>query len=230
MSANLRACASIYVLVDPISQEVRYVGKTIKCLSDRLRVHIWAAKRGNKTHRCNWIRSLLNAGLEPAIREIEMVDGDWAAREQFWIAKFKSEGVRLTNATAGGEGWHGLKHSAETKRKIGDAQRGKTIPPEARKKQAAAMSGRTLSDEHRAKVSAALIGRVVGPEVKAKLSAQRKGVPFPQCAGERNGRAVLTRAQADEIRNSSGPVKRFVLAYGITDTTAYNIRKGVLWK
>lgn len=51
--------------------------------------------------------------------------------------------------------------SAETRRKIGESQRGKTISVECRQKISAALTGRPKSPEHRAKLSAALVGNPV---------------------------------------------------------------------
>lgn len=50
----------IYVLKDPDTNEIRYVGKTIKPLDSRLANHIYHAKKPkHRNKRLNWIRSLL---------------------------------------------------------------------------------------------------------------------------------------------------------------------------
>lgn len=94
----------IYVLRDPQTNEVRYVGKTVQPINDRLNAHIRRSVE-RKTHRDCWIFGLNQIGLKPVIEVIEIVDGDeWAAREIFWIASFKAGGASITNQTIGGEG------------------------------------------------------------------------------------------------------------------------------
>ena len=70
------------------------------------------------------------------------------------------------------------RHSAETKAKIGAANRGKRRTEAERAEMSARRKGRAVSDEQRAKISAALAGRpgrAHSAEARAKMSAQRKG-------------------------------------------------------
>jgi len=91
----------IYTLSDPISKEIRYVGKTNYALKDRLAKHLCTKERN---HRGNWIKSLLNKNLKPVIDLLEIVaDKDWQFIEQYWIAQFKAWGFNLVNLTKGGE-------------------------------------------------------------------------------------------------------------------------------
>lgn len=92
----------IYKLIDPRTNEIRYIGKTISLLQRRLRCHIHTAKNGNN-HKDNWIKNILNDNLRPIIELVEMVpEKDWEEREKYWIAYYNSIGVNLTNATDGG--------------------------------------------------------------------------------------------------------------------------------
>jgi len=94
----------IYGLIDPLTQELRYVGKA-NDLKRRLICHIRDAKIGNG-HKDNWIKSLLAIGLRPEIFDIESVPYfDWQDSERFWISYFRFVGCRLINSTDGGEGW-----------------------------------------------------------------------------------------------------------------------------
>ena len=102
----------IYSLSDPISNEIRYVGKTITSLSDRLKVHINQSKKTKKhTHKEAWIKSLLLKNLKPVIGLIEEVNTEiWAEREIYWISYY----TNLTNTSIGGEsGTNGYKHTEE---------------------------------------------------------------------------------------------------------------------
>lgn len=107
----------IYKLIDPSTNEIRYVGRTIQKLNNRLKKHINA---NDKSYRVNWIKSLLNKNLEPIIKLIcETNSFDVCCRlEQFYIQKYKKEGLKLVNMTNGGEGSIGFKHSAKSKEKI----------------------------------------------------------------------------------------------------------------
>ena len=95
--------ACIYKLFDPREPlRVRYIGYTAKAISTRLSEHLKEARAGHASHKCNWIRSLLHAGIKPVSESLELVTaGNWQERERFWIALYKDS---LTNATAGGEG------------------------------------------------------------------------------------------------------------------------------
>lgn len=107
----------VYGLIDPTTQELRYVGKTVKPIGYRLSDHISKARRGGATYRCNWVRGLLCDGLRPEVFLIETVDAgdDWRESESFWIAYYRSIGARLTNLTQGGDGTVGYSHSAPLK-------------------------------------------------------------------------------------------------------------------
>jgi hypothetical protein len=95
---------TIYVLKDP-SGEIRYVGKTMTTLANRMSAHLCEAKKGNRVYVYNWIRSILKAGNMPVISAIETGEvGDGSEQERKWIAHGRSSGWRLTNLTDGGEG------------------------------------------------------------------------------------------------------------------------------
>jgi len=117
----------IYLLVDPrvtsgrAQDEVRYVGFSTDCDS-RLDVHLdEAAKSTRNTHKLNWIRSLLRDNLVPLVRVVDKGFGDsWESAERHWVAFYRHEvGANLTNATDGGDGVPGYRHTDETKKYIG---------------------------------------------------------------------------------------------------------------
>jgi hypothetical protein len=118
----------IYILIDPISNIPRYVGKTIQELRIRLNRHVVDRTKAN-THKNNWIKRLKKNDLRPNIELLENVPLDeWEFWEQYWISQFKTWGFRLTNSTPGGEGatfggsgCKGYRHTEEAKRKISQA-------------------------------------------------------------------------------------------------------------
>ena len=97
---------TIYTLEDPITKEVRYIGKTKKELVERMYSHISNYRlKKEKSHKNSWIKSLKQKNLKPIIKELDLVkEEDWEFWEQFYINLFKSWGFNLTNMTKGGEG------------------------------------------------------------------------------------------------------------------------------
>lgn len=94
----------IYTLTDPRTKEIRYVGKTIKTLQQRLTAHLYDINR-TKTHKSNWIREVMSEDLTPIIEEIETLPWNVSQEaEMYWIAQFQAWGFRLVNLTKGGEG------------------------------------------------------------------------------------------------------------------------------
>lgn len=103
----------IYKLIDPETNEIRYIGRTIQTLLNRLKKHL---KADDKSHRVNWIKSLSKKGLEPKIELIceTTTFDDCCELERFYINKYKKLGLKLVNMTDGGDGSIGFKHSDET--------------------------------------------------------------------------------------------------------------------
>lgn len=92
---------SIYSLVDPFTDKVMYVGITSNCLNRRLYEHIRAAKKNKpKTHKSNWINSLILSGKKPKINLLEACEDNHKQREQYWIDKYDN----LLNTNKAGAG------------------------------------------------------------------------------------------------------------------------------
>ena len=93
----------IYALQDPITKEVRYIGKT---KNPKMRFYNHMNKRHNeKTHKRNWIESLKSKKLKPIMIIIDEVNNDsWQFWEKYWINQFIVWGFNLVNHTSGGDG------------------------------------------------------------------------------------------------------------------------------
>lgn len=140
----------IYGLCDPLTQQLRYVGKANRPDVRRYQ-HIESRALIKKTHKNHWIKSLMVKGKRPEMFIIEEASrDDWKDAEQFWISYFKSIGADLTNTTCGGDGDCG---------------------PEAHKKQAEALRGRKVvrSPEHAAKIVASNKARATNPDWLRKI-------------------------------------------------------------
>jgi hypothetical protein len=106
----------IYVLKDPRTDLVRYVGKTVN-LYNRYHNHINKAKN-LKTHNDRWITVLLKINNKPILEVIDECYDDWEDKEKFYIKLFKSVGADLCNHTLGGEGAIGCIFTKERREKI----------------------------------------------------------------------------------------------------------------
>lgn len=106
----------IYILKDPISDEVRYVGKSNnpenrlkKHMSDYSLIESWTAK--NK-----WLLNLKNNNLFPVMEIIDSTELDNINELEIkWIKYYHDLGLNLTNGTDGGDGfdWTGRKHTRD---------------------------------------------------------------------------------------------------------------------
>lgn len=150
---------TIYVLKDPRTDEIRYVGVTVQSLKARLSGHICESRKKikKKTHKLNWIRSLLDHGLEPVIESVETGTGDdaWPDRERFWIAHYRAILPNLTNDCDGGIG--SLNHTVTEEQRINMSlsRNGAKRSAEAKARMAAVMQ----SEEYRMNMSLALRGK-----------------------------------------------------------------------
>lgn len=178
----------IYALLDPLTGDVRYVGKTRKSVDARLRDHLFTARGAGHAHRDNWIRKLLPDGLEPKTKILEAGEGrGWQDRERYWISFYRKNG-RLTNQTEGGEGIRGYAHTPETLERISASSQAQARDLTMRAKKSSAMKEKwrdpeyrekmaiiQRNPEYRARISEAQKIRLSAPEARARLSASHKG-------------------------------------------------------
>ena len=93
----------IYTLEHPITEEIRYVGKT---KNPKMRFHNHCNKLHNeKSHKRNWINKLKKEGLKPKMKILdEVLESEWKFWERFWINQLKQWNFNLVNHTSGGDG------------------------------------------------------------------------------------------------------------------------------
>lgn len=102
----------IYVLKDPTTLKVKYVGKTATSIEKRYSQHKynWKRKTGKLNKLNSWIKNLAKFNLLPIIEVIDEVeDTCWVEAEKGYIRLFKAIGCNLKNHTNGGEGTSGYK-------------------------------------------------------------------------------------------------------------------------
>jgi hypothetical protein len=210
---------NIYLLRDPRSGEVRYVGKTVRPIEERLRGHILDSKR-SEIRTARWIRSLAELGLRPIAELIEVALDDWQAREKYWIAFYRASAPdRLTNHTDGGEGAAGFIPTEETRAKMsainkaryaseeerrltGEHVRRALADPEWRKSQSDRQKALWADPEERAVRIAAQRSAAANPEVRLRKSeaAKRSWTPERAAAESESRRQRALKQWSDPER------------------------------
>lgn len=117
-----------------------------------------AARNRVNIARFRWINELRRAEVEPDIFEIETISVNWQEAEQFWIAYYKSIGANLCNATAGGDGIEGFRHSDDSRRKRSIAMTAIMRTPGVREKYGMAIKAAYANPETRARLKNSLAG------------------------------------------------------------------------
>lgn len=85
----------IYTLTDPLTNEIRYVGKTTQDPQKRYKQHLNKSKK-RKTYVNIWVNDLLNDGLK-IVDYCE--ECDWIELERMWAIKLYEENKKLCNLT-----------------------------------------------------------------------------------------------------------------------------------
>jgi len=136
----------IYELIDPITDETRYIGKANNP-KGRFAGHL---NDKSKAYKNNWIKSLKNKGLKPILNIIDEVNNEEAGYwEIFYISLYRSWNCRLTNLDKGGLG--GSRMSVETKKKMSLVHKGKKLSLETRERLSKVHKGKHHSKETKEK-------------------------------------------------------------------------------
>jgi hypothetical protein len=162
----------IVYLITNIFNSKKYVGQTKNTVVWRWARHKTSASR-NSTYPIH--RAIRKYGIESfSVEQIDTAETREIAslKEEYWILFYEANIFgKGYNCSTGGEGLNNP--SEETRRKMGDASRGKP----------GFWTGKKMSDETKAKMSASHKGRVtrknytVTAETRKKMSDARKGKP-----------------------------------------------------
>lgn len=114
----------IYALVDPLTGQIRYVGKSDNPIK-RLSYHMSHCRHTN-SHKHKWLMSLKRRCLEPRLIILEQTSQEiWQNAEQRWIKHFTECGGRLTNGDTGGLG--GRKPTEDVCQRISQSLKGHPV-------------------------------------------------------------------------------------------------------
>lgn len=187
----------IYALVDPVSEQVRYVGKSNNP-SERIKSHVRTAPF-DKTHKAYWIRNLIKNGQQPKLMILEQVDiTEWEQKEQYYIQSFHQAGCKLTNGNAGGLGE--ISPTLEVREKLARARYGKITPDIVRNKISMAHEGMKHTQISKQKMSIMKQGTTHSTETKQKMSLSHKGKQHSLAAKNKISLAKKGKVFTDEHR------------------------------
>jgi len=202
--------SGVYAIVNTRNGKA-YVGSAL-CIRGRLCNHRCELIRG-RHYNSHLQRAWNKYGAEAFRFEVleECEPCHCVAREQEWIDVLetfdRSKGYNL-NRRAGNDGWLGRKHSAESRKKMSesqkgnqsqplataaaaDANRGKHRPEEVKAKIAAAQKGREFSEEHRANIKARhWRNRPDWREIVARSAAKHQGKSHDEVHREKIAQSV----------------------------------------
>jgi len=215
-----------YVLIDPRSNEVFYVGKGVK---GRMHRHLQGRGSHGNLKLKNMILKILSLGLVPIAEKIFEHEDEWPCHANE-IAAIAFYGLgHLCNLTNGGEGVSGRLMSEESRARLSASQSGskgfwfgkkqspeviakrvaattgskngnfgKAMPQEVRDKISEKLKGKPLSPKTIAKMIVAATGKPKSLKHRANISAARKGRKCPELTGSNNG--MFGKKQSDENR------------------------------
>ena len=150
---------TIYKLIDPESNKIRYIGLTFNTLKQRLKSHY---NENSKSHKCFWIKKLKSKGLKPIIEPIEENIGSYekaCEKEIYYIEYYRSNGHKLTNQASGGN--KNKKMSDETRNKMSISAKNREFKL-------------ILSDQSKRKISESTKIRMQDPKEIQKLKIANK--------------------------------------------------------
>ena len=129
----------VYSLIDPNTNEIRYIGKTIQGLK-RIKEHTKdsSLKHDGNTKKANWIRKLKKNGQEPKFGILytmgecswskEEINNHLYKKEQELIEFYKMLEYDLTNHQDGGPGSPNRKINEKTSRKMSESAKRRGLP------------------------------------------------------------------------------------------------------
>lgn len=129
-----------------------------------------------------WFNTVKKHGYEVEVIAKGLSWEDACELEEFLIEEYGRRDLRLgtlVNMTDGGDGAKGRKngpHSAETRKKISESNKGVKRSAETRKRMSEANTGRTHTNKTRKKIGEARKGRTHTAESRKRIKESNKGI------------------------------------------------------
>ena len=180
----------VYQLRLGTSETPFYIGKGRGL---RMKDHLKPSSRCHRSHKNSVINKAMKEGVSVLVEIIHhgLTESDAFEIEIAEIRKYgrRVNGGCLTNATDGGEGVSGWRHTAVTREKLSktlksmsavlsDRQTGSKKTEETRKKMSNAK--RLMSDDTRAKIGSASMGRKHTADARKAMSIRKTGRPVTE--------------------------------------------------
>lgn len=177
----------IYILRDPHTNSIRYVGQTVRGLKDRFLEHINNSKKHKEnTYKAKWIKKLLRNNLYPKIELLKTYNtaDECNKAEIYYIDLFKKMGCKLTNITLGGanglNGFRGHVFTDEHRRNLSKALMGRKNPMYGKKQSAETIRKRmlkTITPERNKRIGDAHRGMKRTEQAKANMKKAQQNLP-----------------------------------------------------
>lgn len=133
----------IYALIDPTTNEIRYIGKS-DAPERRFKEHV-DRQACPDSYKANWIKKLRSKNLMPGLKILAICEeGIWPSIECGAIAYARKLGMRLTNMAEGGLGNKGTTKTPAQKDKIRRVAIGRTHTDATKEKIRQAFKGRKV--------------------------------------------------------------------------------------
>lgn len=194
----------IYGLVDPRTEEVRYIGKSCSGFI-RIRQHFSATQLHDKTKKINWLKSLLELGLLPK----PIILAECTSKEQLpelevkFIAEYRAQNFNLLNMTSGGDGransrnsvyipWNkGIKSSDNARLAMRNAKLGRKRKPRTAEEKSKISESNKVASKERCKPFVCLEnGKIYNSQREA---IQELSVTSGNLSGVLNGHKLSTK-------------------------------------
>jgi group I intron endonuclease len=202
----------VYLVTNQINSK-QYIGKTLRTLAARKEGHEASAYRKSKLVFHQALRKYSCSSFQWRIIYSSDVNEKLMIAERVYIRLYKTKVPYGYNLTDGGEGNSGWVPSRSTRRKIGNALRGKVghpstpeinakisrtqlgkvVPARVRKKMSESAKRRASTPKGKLALGNAMLGKHHSESTKSKISQARKGHPVSQETRDKISKSKIGR-------------------------------------